>query len=69
MNYRLVDQTLHFIRSWRYREEGGWSWRMWIYGWPITGRGVYIRGMECREFYNVYIREPFVLIYHWMILV
>ena len=57
VNYRLVDQSLHFIPRRRYRGKLGWSWRMWRDRRPITGRGNYILGMDCRYFYNVGIRS------------
>ena len=67
-NYGLVDQTLYFIPRRRYRGEGGWLWRMWRDGRPITERGDYILGTDHRDFYNICIREPRVSTYHWMIL-
>ena len=66
--YRIVDQSLHFIQRQRYIGKGGWSWRMCRDGIPITGRGDYILGTECRDFYNVCIKEPRVSTDHWMIL-
>ena len=68
-NYGLVDQTLHFKARRRYRGKGGWSWRMWRYGRPITVRGDYILGTYCRDFCNVFIRETILSMDHRMILV
>ena len=55
-NYRLLYQTLHFVPRQGYRVKGGWPWRMWRDGRPITGRGCYILGTGCRYFYNICIR-------------
>ena len=49
-NYGIVDQTLHFIPRRRYRGKGGWSWRMWRYGMPITGREGLIVVTDHRDF-------------------
>lgn len=69
VNYRLVEQALHFVLRRRYIGKGGWSWSIWRDRRHITGRGVYILGTDRRDFYNVYISETRVLTEHRMILV
>ena len=39
IDYRLMDQPIQFIPRQSYRGKGVWSWRIKIYGRPITGRG------------------------------
>ena len=60
VNYRLVDQSLHFITRRRYRGKVGWSCRMLIDRIYITGKEDYILDTDHRYFYNVGIREPIV---------
>ena len=67
-NYGLVKHTLHFTPRHRYRGKGGWSWRMWRYRRTITVRGGYIIGTVCREFCNVFIRDPRLSTDHRIIL-
>ena len=35
----LTYQARHFVTRRRYRAEGNWTWRMWIEGRLILGRG------------------------------
>ena len=64
----LSEQAHNFTPRRRYLSEGNWTWRMWIEGKPISGRGEYILGTRRKDLYNVGIREPQVPTDHRMVL-